>query len=117
MISDRKMFDKTNFFIATFGIFTECEVPNRAPDFVSNSGSKYWHTENDTVLVRQSNHWTHKVLKCSWILREGYHDVGKVITAKIRFDELQSTNCEDNRRSKRLRKERKRLEREMKLAA
>lgn len=42
------------------------EVPEREPDFVSGSGSKYWHIDN-AKIIRQSDHWGY-CTDCVWIL-------------------------------------------------
>lgn len=47
---------KNNFFNGTKGLFKECGVPKREPDYISKNGSKYWYTSQ--YLIRQSNHWS-----------------------------------------------------------
>jgi hypothetical protein len=51
------------FFKSTYANFTVCETPKRNPDYVSDSGSKYWYVENS--VVRQSDHWG-DVASCYW---------------------------------------------------
>ena len=43
--------------------FKACNKPKRKPDFVSQSGSKYWYgTKNGKPYeIRQSNHWSEVV--------------------------------------------------------
>ena len=51
-----------NFFISTEAVYKGCKTPKRTPDFISNSGSKYWMQENKRgkYVIRQSNHWVNK---------------------------------------------------------
>lgn len=52
-------------------LFKACKTPKRKPDFISNSGSKYWYGKDSLGkwLKRQSNHWTEKrELNCSEIM-------------------------------------------------
>ena len=66
-IIDEITFD--NFFDDTFADFNKIrnkEIPHRKPDFISNSGSKYWY-EEDTVY-RESNHWGRTIASCNWLL-------------------------------------------------
>lgn len=57
-----------NFYKGTKADFKEimkAGVPKRKPDFVSDSGSKYWFTANS--VIRQSNHWG-QLDTCEWTL-------------------------------------------------
>lgn len=69
---DKITFD--NFHKGTKADFKEIMkvgVPKRKPDFVSDSGSKYWFTVNS--VIRQSNHWG-QLDTCNWTLdgKNGY---------------------------------------------
>jgi hypothetical protein len=48
-----------NFYNATRLIFKACKTPKHPPDFISNSGSKYWYGQNKKgkYVIRQSDHW------------------------------------------------------------
>ena len=59
--------DEFNFFDNTMVLYTETEDPGREPDFTSNSGSRYWYTENG--VIRGSNHWGNRVANCDWALK------------------------------------------------
>lgn len=57
-----------NFYKGTKADFKEimkAGIPKRKPDFVSDSGSKYWFTANS--VIRQSNHWG-ELDTCKWTL-------------------------------------------------
>jgi len=56
---------KENFFLNTEANFSSCETPERAPDYVSKSGSVYWYT--DEGVVRAADHWL-GVASCKWTL-------------------------------------------------
>ena len=65
------MITKDNFHLMTKGIFSKCDLPTTAPDYVSlnkngNVSSKYWYTKNG--VVRQSDHWG-RVASCIWTLK------------------------------------------------
>lgn len=59
--------NKDNFFKNTYGVFRS--LSNFSiygdPDFVSESGSKYWYLDHG--LIRQSDHWG-SVSSCFWKL-------------------------------------------------
>ena len=58
-----------NFYKHTGVVFNiRKSAPNRSPDYVSDSGSKYWHTRNG--VYRDSCHWG-RVSSCFWIIKEG----------------------------------------------
>ena len=40
------------------------EITSRKPDYVSNSGSQYWYTEDS--VYRMSDHWGDYVASCDW---------------------------------------------------
>ena len=57
-----------NFYKGTYANFKEVlpvAVPVRKPDFVSDSGSKYWFTAKS--VIRQADHWG-KLDTCEWSL-------------------------------------------------
>jgi hypothetical protein len=54
-----------NFFLATVADWMLCEIPDRDPDFVSWSGSAYWHLGNR--VRRLSDHWG-IVASCKWLM-------------------------------------------------
>ncbi len=57
--------DRNNFYKNSFADFVSCKKPDRNPDYISSSGSKYWY-ENDGV-IRESDHFG-KVSSCEWTL-------------------------------------------------
>ena len=66
--------NKDNFYMGTKAIWDECEMPSGAPDYVSNSGSKYWYS-NDGV-TRCSDHWGNDVGTCEWSISDDYDSFG-----------------------------------------
>jgi hypothetical protein len=69
---DKISFD--NFHVNTSANFKSIDnVPEKKPDYVSESGSKYWY-ESDSV-IRQANHWGTKNEqgKCNWLLNGAAH--------------------------------------------
>ena len=63
-----------NFHKGTNADFKEilrAGIPKRKPDFISDSGSKYWFTANS--IIRQSDHWG-QLDTCNWYLdgKSGY---------------------------------------------
>lgn len=63
----------SNFNNNSFTTFKECKTPNRHPDFISLSGSRYWYgsNKNGQYVIRQSDHWG-KVSSCVWKLFSPY---------------------------------------------
>ena len=59
--------DEDNFFENTMVMYEECDRPDRDPDYDSDSGSRYWYT-NDGV-IRGSDHWGCGVFNCDWPLK------------------------------------------------
>lgn len=57
--------DFTNFFTNTRAVFTPCEMPERSPDFISDSNSQYWCTGEG--VIRFSDHWKEQS-SCNWTL-------------------------------------------------
>ncbi len=60
-------YNRHTFHRSTFCIFRAENPPGRDPDYVSNSGSKYWFS--DKGVHRESNHWG-RAAKCKWRLVE-----------------------------------------------
>ena len=56
-----------NFFENTMALFRECDKPDRAPDFGSESGSCYWYSKEG--VIRGSDHWGCGVYNCDWALK------------------------------------------------
>ena len=53
----------SNFHTRSAAIFKEAAKPEGQPDFVSESGSAYWYTNQG--VYRASNHWGN-VASCDW---------------------------------------------------
>ena len=62
--------NKDNFYLQSKADFKSTSRPDRKPDYVSNSGSKYWY-EKDKV-IRGSDHWSQQTASCSWSLDGKY---------------------------------------------
>lgn len=60
------MYTKHNYFMNTEATFTRCDAPATSPDFVSDSGSSYWYTEEG--VIRESNHWGRAIASCNWFI-------------------------------------------------
>lgn len=79
-----------NFWIETFANFTACDdPPDRDPDFVSRSGSKYWNVD-DAAVIRQSDHWTgqhgcRRIVDCLWWIDREF-DFEETVTGKCDFE-------------------------------
>ena len=56
-----------NFFENTMVCYRETEKPQGDPDYVSDSGSCYWYSEDG--VVRGSDHWGNGVGNCDWALK------------------------------------------------
>lgn len=90
-----------NFYTATYAVFTECDKPNREPDYVSyrryrcpytdelittkNISSEYWY-EGDYVY-RRSNHWG-SVASCYW-------DINSHVTREEKIIEMRDELYDD----------------------
>lgn len=59
-------FDKTNFMYDTACAWRPATQPKRKPDYESDSGSRYWYTENG--VIRSSDHWGASIASCKWWL-------------------------------------------------
>lgn len=55
-----------NYFMATKCNWVSCVHPENEADYVSESGSHYWYT--DEGVVRMSDHWGSSVASCDWYL-------------------------------------------------
>ena len=68
-----------NFHDRTRAAFTACQAPDRAPDFVSDSGSKYWDCGES--VVRSADHWSAEecgdLRSCNWSRSEDPEYFGK----------------------------------------
>lgn len=62
--------NENTFHLGTKANFVSCEAPDRAPDFVSKSGSEYWYTKDG--VIRRSDHWLPHVATCDWALDGRY---------------------------------------------
>lgn len=58
----------TNFFDETIALFEEVDKPKREADFVSMSGSRYWHLKDG--VIRGSNHWGNHIVNCDWAFKQ-----------------------------------------------
>ncbi len=65
------MFNSSNYYTATKASFTSCAKPETTPDYISDSGSRYWYT--DEGVIRFSNHWGYGIASCDWLL-DGVED-------------------------------------------
>lgn len=77
-----------NYFNGTYAVFKGCKIPKRKPDFISNSGSKYWQQSNSRggYVIRLSDHWVNikiignndiyqdcdKIASCQWHIKTNY---------------------------------------------
>lgn len=59
-------FNKSNFFEKTFGVFIDIDAPDREPDYISETGSKYWYTQYG--VYRESDHWNMWIGSCFWTI-------------------------------------------------
>lgn len=55
-----------NFYVVTAADWKPIEMPDREPDYVSKSGSKYWDMK--TGVIRQADHWGVGIGDCNWFL-------------------------------------------------
>ncbi len=84
---------KENFFRFTYANFQQLdreEYPTRSPDFISNSGSKYWYTKEG--VIRYSTHWNRHVATCKWFLNNCNAYGGKYGYCKFKdFQEIKGS--------------------------
>lgn len=58
-----------NFFVASYGIFTEVNsIPEGFTLFFSSRSSKYYRNHDGSKLARASDHWGRDIRNCSWHL-------------------------------------------------
>ena len=75
--------NQTNFHLCSEAEFISCDRPDRDPDFVSGSGSRYWYV--DGGVVRESDHWLPFVASCDWALDGCYFNDGQWRTGFCAF--------------------------------
>lgn len=61
-----KRADRDSFYKCSYAIFNGCEKPAREPDYISESGSAYWYSEDG--VIREADHWGN-VATCIWEIR------------------------------------------------
>ena len=79
--------NEDNFFENTMTIFTQRSKPKTKPDFVSDSGSRYWYSKSG--VIRGSAHWGNGVYNCDWALhmKNGKTTYGVSFKAPKQFPE------------------------------
>lgn len=65
------MYTFETFHDSTAADFRPCERPDREPDFVSPSGSRYWDLGHG--VVRESDHWGMWIRSCHWFLAGAFY--------------------------------------------
>ena len=88
-----------NFFVNTLAKFKGCKTPKRKPNFVSNSGSKYYYGKDGKgeYVIRESDHWSYhnsftkknhgfvySIASCFWSLKSN---------AKYTYQTVNSGKC------------------------
>lgn len=63
-----KTYNSGNFHRCTAAVWTPVRCPRRKPDYISDSGSRYWYTADGKAVIRSSNHWGEGVGNCVWFL-------------------------------------------------
>ncbi len=64
--------DHNNYWFGSVGIWEEIqEIPDNFGLFAGNPSSSYYINEDNTEIVRVSNHWGSGIKECNWYL-EGY---------------------------------------------
>lgn len=56
-----------NYYYKTQATWKECIIPDRHPDYISESGSQYWYSSDG--VTRFSDHWG-SVSTCKWTCSE-----------------------------------------------
>ena len=74
--------NEDDFFDATAAVFRPAKRPDREPDYVSGSGSRYWY--QDGGVYRESDHWGAGVASCNWAM-EGRNEFTSVTGGKYGF--------------------------------
>lgn len=84
-----------NFMNNTTANFTKInDVPSRKPDFVSDSGSKYWHLPEEKIVIRKADHWG-KLNSCSWFLNNKESNIMETGMCKLSDFKTNSENFKD----------------------
>lgn len=82
--------NKNNFFVNTIAEYKEIENrPDREPDYISNSGSKYWYTEDG--VIRGSDHWGGGIASCDWFLdtqKDNFENYENEKYGEIKWDDF-----------------------------
>ena len=81
--------NRNNFYKETVATFTPSKTPNRQPDYISESGSKYWY-EIDGV-IRQSDHWGSRVASCEWFYGELWNSGSELLTGYCAWKDFEKT--------------------------
>lgn len=83
-----------DFFNDTVACFEPFEIPECEPDFVSDSGSKYWYGEDEDgdYVVRLSDHWGKRIASCSWFFMD-YEFVGYSLVYLYETNRLSCGRC------------------------
>lgn len=97
-----------NYMTATTALFKGCRVPKRKPDFISESGSKYWQQENKKgkYVIRLSNHWVYlkeignnevwkdcdRIASCIWHLKTNRTQWGCMLAGKCYLNNFKKLN-------------------------
>lgn len=72
-----------NFHIQSKGHFQEIdEVPEGFKKFFESKSSIYYTNEDQTKLIRVSDHWGLKIRKCAWFL-VGYPKISSFMWQKM----------------------------------
>jgi len=82
-------------------VFEEAEKPERHPDHISESGSKYWYTSDG--VYRQSDHWG-ICSSCNWLIDTekrvkwvayglATEEEGEKVTGFARWSDFQPVKC------------------------
>jgi hypothetical protein len=81
------MYTFSDFHLASFAVFTfQAFAPDRAPDFISGSGSCYWY-EGDTV-IRESDHWGPRIASCAWLLQGDDNEKGRYLVGACKLSDF-----------------------------
>lgn len=87
-----KIYNRNNFFKHTFCIFNEVSsdlILDKKPDYVSNSQSQYFFTEEG--VYRKSNHWG-RAANCRWKLVSNSYKSQNTIVAFARWIDFYPNN-------------------------
>lgn len=64
-------YNEDNFYDGTKAVWVPCNAPGVEPDYVSDSGSMYWHYPEG--VVRGADHWGIGIGDCDWMLLGDEH--------------------------------------------